>query len=167
MKSVLRHVRAISLLPGMVAIVLPAILVLVGGLRTGLGLSHPYSTLVAVLGENMLLVGLTLLIATNVRFAAAGQTLAPWDETTKIVMKGLYLHLRNPMILGVCLILLGEGLLFSWWILGELVLFVAGQAIFIHFFEEPELAQKFGAPYEKYRHNVPAWLPRVTPWDGR
>jgi protein-S-isoprenylcysteine O-methyltransferase Ste14 len=37
-------------------------------------------------------------------------------------------------------------------------------ASFVRFYEEPTLARRFGADYEEYRGNVPAWLPRLRPW---
>jgi hypothetical protein len=37
-------------------------------------------------------------------------------------------------------------------------------AAFVHGYEEPVLAQRFGTQYEDYRRAVPAWWPRLTPW---
>jgi protein-S-isoprenylcysteine O-methyltransferase Ste14 len=28
------------------------------------------------------------------------------------------------------------------------------------------LSERFGAEYERYRRNVPAWWPRLSPWKG-
>ena len=38
-------------------------------------------------------------------------------------------------------------------------------AAFVRFYEEPTLARRFGADYEAYRRAVPAWWPRLRPWD--
>jgi protein-S-isoprenylcysteine O-methyltransferase Ste14 len=35
---------------------------------------------------------------------------------------------------------------------------------FVLTYEEPVLAQSFGAEYEDFRANVPRWIPRLTPW---
>jgi protein-S-isoprenylcysteine O-methyltransferase Ste14 len=35
-------------------------------------------------------------------------TLAPWKPTQRVVVEGVYRHVRNPMISGVCFILLGD-----------------------------------------------------------
>jgi protein-S-isoprenylcysteine O-methyltransferase Ste14 len=32
---------------------------------------------------------------------------------------------------------------------------------FVRLCEEPALTRRFGAEYEEYRRNVPAWLPRM------
>jgi len=40
----------------------------------------------------------------------------------------------------------------------------AAAAAFVHWYEEPSLARRFGAEYEAYRRAVPAWRPRLHPW---
>ena len=39
-------------------------------------------------------------------------------------------------------------------------------AAFVHGYEQPVLSERFGAEYERYRGNVPAWWPRLRPWSG-
>jgi protein-S-isoprenylcysteine O-methyltransferase Ste14 len=38
-------------------------------------------------------------------------------------------------------------------------------AAFVRFYEEPTLTRRFGADYEAYRRAVPAWWPRLRPWE--
>jgi protein-S-isoprenylcysteine O-methyltransferase Ste14 len=38
-------------------------------------------------------------------------------------------------------------------------------AAFVRLYEEPTLSERFGADYEDYRRAVPAWLPRLRPWN--
>ena len=38
-------------------------------------------------------------------------------------------------------------------------------AAFVRWYEEPALPRRCGADHEGYRHAVPAWLPRVHPWE--
>jgi hypothetical protein len=40
-------------------------------------------------------------------------------------------------------------------------------AIYFPLFEEPGLRRRFGEDYERYRGNVPRWIPRFRPWDPR
>jgi protein-S-isoprenylcysteine O-methyltransferase Ste14 len=47
------------------------------------------------------------------------------------------------------------------------VLFLAMNVVYIPLFEEPQLAQRFGADYAEYCRNVPRLLPRVRPWEAR
>jgi protein-S-isoprenylcysteine O-methyltransferase Ste14 len=100
-------------------------------------------------------------------FARVGEgTLAPWDPTSKLVVRGPYRRVRNPMISGVLFVLLGEAA-----ILGAPALliwaaaFLAVNAAYMPLFEEPGLRRRFGEDYDVYKANVPRWLPRVTPWD--
>jgi hypothetical protein len=44
--------------------------------------------------------------------------------------------------------------------------FAVAVAAFVHGYEEPTLARRFGDPYRLYRAAVPAWLPRLHAWNG-
>ena len=71
------------------------------------------------------------------------------------------------MISGVNLILIGESLILlssphvSW----AAVFFVIN-ALYIPLFEEPQLADRFGDAYERYRRHVPLLIPRLRPWEA-
>jgi len=91
--------------------------------------------------------------------------LAPWSPTRKLVTNGIYAYVRNPMILGVFIVLIGESLtfhsinIFAW----ALVFFIINSIYFI-VSEEPGLANRFGREYLEYKQNVPRWIPRLNPW---
>jgi protein-S-isoprenylcysteine O-methyltransferase Ste14 len=98
------------------------------------------------------------------RFAAEG-TLAPWNPPQRLVVRGIYRHVRNPMISGVLFIVLGEAVLAaSLPLLGLFALAVIVNAMSIPLSEEPGLAKRFGEEYEVYRRNVPRWIPRFRAW---
>jgi protein-S-isoprenylcysteine O-methyltransferase Ste14 len=110
--------------------------------------------------------GLALVAWTVSLFFVVGRgTLAPWDPPQRLVLRGPYRYVRNPMITGVVVLVLGEAALWGavpvavWagavWLLN---------AIYIPAFEEPQLAARFGADYAAYCAHVPRWLPRRTPW---
>jgi len=109
-----------------------------------------------------------ILLHAFARFALEGLgTPAPVAPTAKLVVGGIYRHVRNPMYVAVLAIILGQVLIFSSW--AVLVYgIVAGAAMvsFVKLYEEPTLARRYGAEYETYRRAVPAWLPRITPWRG-
>ena len=42
---------------------------------------------------------------------------------------------------------------------------VVGVALFVRFYEEPTLREKFGADYEEYCRHVPRWIPRLRAWN--
>jgi len=158
--SVWRQLRAIALLPVMVTVVVPAFLLSRSGFELG-----PWP--LAAVGVVLVALGLALVIWTATLFARIGKgTLAPWDPTARLVVAGPYRHVRNPMISGVLAVLLGEAALF-----GSLPLLVwfgavfALNAIYFPLVEEPGLRERFGDDYERYRANVPRWLPRLRPWE--
>ena len=161
-----RVLRAAALLPGTVAVAIPALLVWLYGTDVGSGLESPLSALPVLAGGALIVVALRLWLETARLFATAGDgTLAPWDPTRKLVVRGPYLRVRNPMISAVTFTLLGEALLLgSIAILVEFALFALVNAIYIPLAEEPGLVRRFGDEYEQYRRAVPRWIPRRKPW---
>jgi protein-S-isoprenylcysteine O-methyltransferase Ste14 len=123
---------------------------------------------IQVLGVILLAGGAIVLINAFGRFVVEGVgTPAPVAPTQRLVVGGLYRHVRNPMYLAVACTILGQAL-----VLGRpsLLLYAAifGVAViaFVHGYEEPTLAKRYGDQYEAYRRAVPAWRPRLRPWDG-
>jgi protein-S-isoprenylcysteine O-methyltransferase Ste14 len=110
--------------------------------------------------------GVFLAVSTIRLFIRFGEgTIAPWDPTQRFVVRGVYRHVRNPMITGVCLVLLGEALLSaSQPLLGLFTFGVIVNVIYLPLSEEPGLARRFGEDYLAYKRNVPMWVPRLTPW---
>ena len=97
-------------------------------------------------------------------FASAGKgTPAPIDPPKRLVARGLYRFVRNPMYVGVLIALLGEAWFFSSW---ALVLYAAivitWQHLFVVFYEEPALKRKFGESYSDYVARTPRWIPRFN-----
>lgn len=117
-------------------------------------------------GLPLILGGFGLATACAVLFARRGEgTPAPWDPPRRFVVTGPYRYVRNPMLLGVVVGLLGEALLFaSLPILLYAALLAAVAHAWIVLREEPELEARFGETYRVYRAMVPRWLPR---WAGR
>jgi protein-S-isoprenylcysteine O-methyltransferase Ste14 len=98
-------------------------------------------------------------------FGTTGRgTPAPIDPPKQLVARGLYRHLRNPMYVGVLLVIAGWALLSGSW---GVVEYGAVVAVCFHLFvvlvEEPLLLRRFGDSYEEYRRAVPRWVPR-RPW---
>ena len=93
--------------------------------------------------------------------------LPPGIHRQKLVVRGIYRHVRNPMISGVFCILLGEAVAFgSLPLLGWFGFVVAVNMIYIPLVEEPGLARRFGDDYLLYKQNVSRWIPRLTAWEG-
>ena len=165
----LKHVRAVLLLPFNVTIVIPGIILYATwSINIGWGLSAPICLVPILLGVLLICIGLALMYKTISLLARMGKgTLAPWDPTQKLVVHGIYRHVRNPMISGVSCILLGEAVLVgSIPLLIWFAVFFVLNLIFIPLFEESNLEARFGDEYRRYKENVPRWLPRLKPWEG-
>jgi protein-S-isoprenylcysteine O-methyltransferase Ste14 len=89
-------------------------------------------------------------------------TPAPIDPPRELVISGLYRYVRNPIYVGVILILLGHFVWYGFVGMAE----YAGLAfllthLFVTLYEEPNLRKRFGASYEEYLSKVPRWIPRL------
>ncbi len=156
--------RAIAILPGTALVFVPALLLWAsGGLDAALATpGQPAFWLATALGA----AGVTFAVWTMSLFTRIGEgTPAPWDPPRKLVVRGPYRHVRNPMIASVLAMLAAEALLFqSWPLAAWLAVFFIANAIYFPLSEEPGLARRFGDDYTRYKANVPRWLPRLKPW---
>ena len=127
----------------------------------------PLNIVVLSCGVALVALGLTLVARTIALFATVGRgTLAPWSPPERLVVRGIYRHVRNPMISGVLCLLCGEALsLGSKPLAGWFVTFFLINLVYIPLLEEPGLEERFGRPYRVYKQNVPRWLPKLKPWD--
>jgi protein-S-isoprenylcysteine O-methyltransferase Ste14 len=120
-------------------------------------------------GVVLLAAGLLALLNSFARFALQGLgTPAPIAPPERLVVTGLYRHVRNPMYVAVLAIIVGQALMLSdarllVWAAAVWLLF----HLFVIFYEEPTLKRTFDAEYDRFRANVPRWLPRWTPWKGQ
>ena len=114
------------------------------------------------IGVVPLMIGLVIYAWTAFDFAWTGRgTPAPIDPPRRLVIRGLYRYTRNPMYIGVLLVIVGEAVLRrSWQTLeyaGAVALMFAGLVVVL---EEPLLRSQFGSAYSEYCVEVPRWLPR-------
>ncbi|TMR23851.1 isoprenylcysteine carboxylmethyltransferase family protein [Nonomuraea turkmeniaca] len=119
-----------------------------------------------VLGGVLVLGGMVVLVHAFVRFVVEGfGTPLPVAPPDRLVVGGLYRHVRNPMYVAVFATVIGQAMIFGdpW-----LLVYVAVMAIpvysFVRWYEEPHLRAKFGADYDDYRAHVPGWWPRLRPY---
>lgn len=106
-----------------------------------------------------LLAGLVIYLRCAWDFAVDGLgTPAPLDPPKSLVVSGLYRYSRNPMYLGVLLMLLGECSVFGGAALLVYTLVVASllQCLVV-LYEEPLLRKRFGDDYGCYCQQVPRW----------
>ena len=111
-------------------------------------------------GIVIFLIGLIIMLHCIINFAVKGRgTLSPADPTKRLVISGLYKYSRNPMYVGVMLILVGESMYFrsqSLWMYSFFI-FIAFN-LFIAGFEEPRLRRDFGEEYQAYCKRVSRWI---------
>jgi protein-S-isoprenylcysteine O-methyltransferase Ste14 len=112
------------------------------------------------LGGGLALLGCCMLFYCIWNFAVVGRgTLSPADPTTTLVISGLYRYSRNPMYIGVLLMLTGEAIFSGAAVLGYYALFVFVLFHgFIILFEEPRLRRDFGAAYIAYCQKTRRWV---------
>lgn len=125
----------------------------------------PGFTFLRVIGAVLILGGSVVLLECFARFALQGiGTPAPVFPTKRLVVKGLYRFVRNPMYISVLAVMIGQAL---WFGSIGIVLWAATAWLVAHFFvmgyEEPTLRRSYGAEYENYCAHVPRWIPRLTP----
>ncbi len=160
-------IKAIIILPGTVLVFVPtALLLLANGTRLAADFQSPAEFTFCVAGV-LFAAGGYLAKRTVSLFMTFGEgTPAPWEPPQKLVIRGPYRYIRNPMITGVILILLGESILFnSWLVFLWTLVFIVGNMIYFPYVEEKGLVARFGDAYREYREQVPRWIPRLAKWD--
>ena len=80
----------------------------------------------------------------------------------RLVKEGAYRYIRHPIYASMLCLLMGVGLLVTRIVLipPALVFFIAGTEIRVRI-EDRLLASRFGAEFEAYRREVPAYIPFV------
>jgi len=111
-------------------------------------------------GIIVFITGFVIMVSCIVNFAVKGRgTLSPVDPTQRLVITGLYRLSRNPMYVGVMLILAGEAIFFqsvNLWIYLVFVFIAFNLFILLH--EEPRLRKDFGEEYRMYCQKVGRWI---------
>jgi protein-S-isoprenylcysteine O-methyltransferase Ste14 len=145
--------------PGTVALLVPWLLT---DWRTGTDLG----VVLRGVGWLLVVVGVVGLLHSFARFVRQGLgTPAPVAPTRRLVVSGIYRHVRNPMYLSVIATIVGQALILgSGVLLAYAVLAAAVMWAFVRLYEEPTLGRRFGAEYAAYRAAVPGWWPRFRAW---
>ena len=132
-----------------------------------MGLLHrflPLATLIAApyryhAGLATAAVGLGLIIACSIHFKRADTPIIPFSESTALLTRGIYRYTRNPIYLGMLIILAGAAVA-----LGSLSPLLVLPVFFLIInegyvkHEEPFLERIFGDEYRAYKARVRRWL---------
>ena len=144
--------------PLALVLIAAALMWLLQGFYPLAALSGPAGRVLALVSA---LCGIAVAIAGVIEFRRACTTLDPTkpDKACRVVSSGIFARTRNPMYLGLALLLLG----LCFW-LADLTDFLM-LAVFVRYLAryqiEPEerlLLQKFGAEFESYTQQVGRWL---------
>jgi protein-S-isoprenylcysteine O-methyltransferase Ste14 len=117
-----------------------------------------------VAGMTMVAIGTAIALWCVFTFVFIGKgTPAPFDPPRKLVVRGPYRFVRNPMYNHAGTTLAGAALYYqSLSILIYTGLFFLITHMFVVLYEEPTLRRTFGDEYEAYFGRVSRWLPRPS-----
>ncbi len=118
----------------------------------------PHQTLVSIL---ILLIGILILIIPVTKFIKYKTTIDPieFKKVNKLVTSGIYKYSRNPMYLGLLLIVISSSILY-------LNIYSVSTPIFFYYWinrfqiqrEEIFLTEKFGKEYLSYKTKTRRWI---------
>ena len=120
-------------------------------------IAHPWNRLGGLLGA----VGIVIDVAAFLRFRKSGTTVNPLDpnKASHLVTDGVFRVSRNPMYLGLVLLLIGWGVWLgsaSPWLVPPLFVIVLTIVQIVP--EEQALSRRFGEEYLSYRRKVARWI---------
>jgi protein-S-isoprenylcysteine O-methyltransferase Ste14 len=118
-------------------------------------MGYPFS----LMGLMPLLMGLMLGGTGAFKFFRERTNIHPFHEADKLVTSGVFRYTRNPMYLGLSLVLGGVWILLGAIspIMGVIIFVVVSNCWYIPY-EERMLSEKFGETYEDYRRKVRRWF---------
>src|SRR5207344_2230851 len=111
------------------------------------------------LGVALAVLGVALALWCILTFAFVGRgTPAPFDPPRRLVVRGPYRAVRNPMYLGAWFYLVGFALFYrSTGAALYALAFLIVMHTFVVLYEEPRLRRTFGRDYEAYCERVGRW----------
>ncbi len=112
-------------------------------------------------GQGFMLAGIAYLLWAGVLFKLRKTTVNPYkpQKTSLVVADGPYKFSRNPMYLGMLLVIIGAGFVLHNWVAVPIVcVFHAYMTRTQIMPEEAALVEKFGAEYTDYMAKVRRWI---------
>ena len=134
-------------------------IILMVGLHLGLPIKQLFLPPITYGGIGLILMGIVIVLVCDYLFRQKNTTIKPFQESSYLVREGLFSYSRNPIYLGMIIVLIGV-----WIVLGSLspllvIPIFTGliQEVFIKP-EEKMLEEKFGEEYRKYQAKVRRWV---------
>lgn len=110
-----------------------------------------------------MVIGFFLILWSNWHFLKVKGTPVPFNPPPQLVTTGPYAYVRNPMITGAFILLVGFGLFLN--SLSFLFIFCPFLILFgiweLKAIEEPELEKRLGEKYIEYKKKVPMFIPQL------
>ncbi|HXV85454.1 MAG TPA: isoprenylcysteine carboxylmethyltransferase family protein [Gemmatimonadales bacterium] len=164
MAVLIRAITYASVFIGLLLVYLPA------QLLSDAGVTRPERLgAVQLAGMAMATAGAALALWCILSFALIGKgTPAPFDPPRRLVVRGPYRYVRNPMYLGASLALAGAALVYGTGVLwAYAAAFLGVMHLMVVWYEEPTLRRSFGDEYKEYCRRVRRWLPRPSGGSAR
>lgn len=109
----------------------------------------------------LIAVGVLVTAWSAIHFLKVEGTPVPFNPPPKVVSSGPYRFSRNPMVMGVFILLFGLGFAFN--SISLVLLFTPLYVLFniweLRYIEEPELVKRLGDDYVEYRRQTPMFIP--------
>ena len=155
-------IKAFIIFPLNVMVVIPALVLWFSGRFQ----TWAFEWLTGMGGALLIALGFYVIWETVSIFTDYGEgTPAPWAPPKKLVVLGIYRNVRNPMMIGIWSVLIGESILFrSVELFVWFLVFYTASICLIPLKEEKDLEKRFGESYREYKNNVPRWIPRWKSW---
>ena len=109
----------------------------------------------------LLVFGWLIMFWPVIAFFRTRGTPVPFNPPPKLITTGPYAYIRNPMLLGLFIFLIGLGILLSSLSLIFIFtpLFILLNVLYLKAVEEKEMEKKFGQEYLEYKRRVPMFIP--------
>jgi len=122
-------------------------------------LPRPLSDFALAAGFVIAVGGVWIILAAGRALDRAGTTVLPTRRASHLVTRGPFSFTRNPIYLGMTMLLIAAGLMLGWiWLIASAILaaFLARKIAIEP--EERHLEQRFGKSYRDYRKRVRRWI---------
>ena len=157
MRNALITTAGTILVPSIIDFLIPYLI-----LNTASETAVPQIGLLEIGAIILAVIGICMVVWVSITFVSRGKgTPVPFIPPTEFIAGGLFRWVRNPMSVGLLLVIMAEAVFFPsvWLLLYAFLLWLLAHT-FIVLLEEPQLEKRFGDAYQNYKSTTPRWIPR-------
>jgi len=136
-----------------------ASLLLMTSLHFFFPLAHIFQPPYSYAGGLLIVAGIVVVVWGARLFQRVGTAIKPFEQSSALVTDGPYRYSRNPMYLGMVVVMIGIGLVFgsaSPFVVVPVFIWLIQRRFILP--EEGALARTFGSVYTDYKRRVRRWL---------